>query len=391
MIAYNHKSLDNLLISEEVQQALSRQLISKEEADAIEKAYPVDLYSPNLFIRIGLLLLTTLVAMMAYGFFCIAILSSSEKAFGTLTLVSSLVTYAALEFFARQKKYYRSGIDDALTWLSMTFFVAAINLLSEDTLSLFYQSMLIGLLACWFLYRFGNVLAGGVAFVSFLLVVFAGLTPLGTIAKSIMPFLIMAICFVVYWLAHQYKHINVLRHYKACFTLIEILALLLLYAAGNYYVVREVSDSMFELDLKPGQSIPGAWFFWTATILIPLVYIFRGIQKRSAILLRTGLVLIAAIVFTIRYYHHVAPLEIAMTIGGIIMILVAYGVTKYLTPAKHGFTHAEPNDPQVTGLLQLESLIVAQTYPQTPVAGQDQHFDFGGGSSGGAGSSGGWE
>ena len=229
---------------------------------------------------------------------------------------------------------------------------------------------------------------GCLAFISFLGIVFYSIIPLGNIAKTTMPFLLMAISFFVYWLIKKNKNNNRLKYYKTCCTLIEILTLITLYAAGNYFVVREVSNSMFDLQLKEGESIPGGWFFWIITALLPIVYIFRGIQKKDVILLRTGLILIAAIVFNVRYYYHVAPLEIAMTIGGIIMILIAYGVTKYLTAPKYGFTHAEPNDPQLAGLLQVESLVVAQTFPQTAPVESDNQFDFGGGSSGGGGATG---
>jgi hypothetical protein len=145
---------------------------------------------------------------------------------------------------------------------------------------------------------------------------------------------------------------------------------------------------MFNLYLKEGESIPGGWIFWIPTVLLPFIYIFKGIQRKDIILLRTGLLFIAAIICTIRYYHHLAPLEVAMTIGGLIMVLIAYAITKYLTPAKHGFTHAEPNDPRLAGLLQLESLVVTQSFHQTTGTETDKHLDFGGGSGGGGGSTG---
>jgi hypothetical protein len=387
MIAYNHTSLDNLMINEEVRHALAHDLISKEEADAIGKAYPVKLYRPNLFIRIGLFLLTVVIVFMGLGLFALITHSDSETGFGILTLVFSLLNYAALEFIIYDKAHFRSGMNDALIWLSMGFMVTAVNLLFSSVPAL-AQSVLIFILALYFLLRFGNVLMGALAFVSFLAIVFYSLIPLGNIAKMTMPFLLMAVSLLVYWLMRKQKHNNRLRHYKACCTVIEIIALIILYAAGNYFVVREVSNSMFDLYLKEGESIPGGWFFWITTVLLPFIYIFRGIQKKDVILLRTGLLLIAAIVFTIRYYHHVAPLEITLTISGILMILIAYGITKYLTPPKYGFTHAIPNDPQLAGLFQLESLVVTETFHQATPVEPEKHFDFGGGSSGGGGATG---
>jgi hypothetical protein len=378
MIAYNHTSLDNLIINEEAKAALQNNLISKEEAAGIENKYPVNLYSPNLFIRIGLLLLTAIITLMGFGVLCLMILDSSEKQFGIMTLIYSLVIYAGLEFMIYDKKHYRSGIDDALILFSIGFMVTAVNLMS-DPISYLGQSILIFIPAFYFLLRFGNVLMAGTAFLSFLGIIFYGFIKLGDMAKSAMPFLLMTLALLAYWQVRKGKKNLRLRHYRSCFTFIEILSLLILYAAGNYFVVREVSNSMFDLQLKEGESIPGAWIFWVFTALLPILYIVKGLQKKDVILLRTGLIMVAAIVFTVRYYHHVAPLEIAMSTGGIIMILLAYFVTKYLTPPKYGFTHAEPNDPKLNGLLNLESLIVTQTFNQATPAEPEKGFDFGGG------------
>ena len=81
MIAYNHTSLDNLLINEEAKAALQDDLISKEEATNIGNKYPVNLYSPNLFIRIGLTLLTAIIVLMGFGLFCLLFLRSSDIVF----------------------------------------------------------------------------------------------------------------------------------------------------------------------------------------------------------------------------------------------------------------------------------------------------------------------
>ena len=384
MIAYNHTSLDNLSINEEAADAFHQQLISKEEVGAIEKAYPFDLYSPNIFIRIGLFVLTTIIVLMGFAFFLMLEIGRSEKGVGIFTFVYSLLLYGALEFMIREKKHYRSGIDDALLWLCIGAIIGAANLIFSSV-SVLGHAVLIFIPAFYFLLRFGNALMGALAFIALLVIVFYGVTPLGNMAKTIMPFLLMAISSIVYRLVKNYSNNNRLRYYQHCCTLIKILALLILYAAGNYFVVREVSNSMFDLQLKEGESIPYGWVFWIPTALLPAIYIFRGIQKKDVILLRAGLILIAAVIFTIRYYYHLAPLEIAMSIGGTIMIVIAYCITKYLTPHKHGFTHAEPNDPKLAGFLQVESLIVAQTFHQTPTPEPGKHFDFGGGSGGGAG------
>lgn len=387
MIAYDHKSLDNLLINDETGAALYKGLISKEESDAIERAYSAGLYTPNLFIRIGLFLLTAVIVSMSFGFFCLIIASSSEKGFGALAIIFSLITYAALEFLIHEKNHYRSGMDDALLWLSMGFLTAGINMVLPFISSQF-QAVLVFVPAFYAALRFGNALMAGVAFMAFLAIIFYSIIPLGAIAKVAMPFLLMAVSFLVYRLIKKIGNDHRARYYANCCTLVQTLALVTLYAAGNYFAVREVSNEMFNLHLKEEQSIPGGWFFWIITILLPVLYIFRGVHRKNAILLRTGLVLVVAVAGTIRYYYHMAPPEIVMTIGGIVMIAVAYAITKYLSTPRHGFTQAEPNDPQFAGLPQLESLAIAQTFQPAATTRTGEHTHFGGGSGGGGGATG---
>src|SRR5687768_4302957 len=98
MIAYNHTSLDHLLIVEEARSALHHTLISKEEADAIDKTYPVNLYTPNIFMRIGLFLLTVVIILMGFGLIWLLVDANFDKGIGVLCLVCSLSIYGMLEF-----------------------------------------------------------------------------------------------------------------------------------------------------------------------------------------------------------------------------------------------------------------------------------------------------
>lgn len=244
---------------------------------------------------------------------------------------------------------------------------------------------LVFLLAAFYVLRFGNFLMACIAFVSFLSIVFYGLAPVGDTTRTVLPFMLMAISLVVYGLIKKYKHQEKVKYYKDCCTCVELLALVVLYVAANYYVVREVSNSMFDLQLKEGDTIPGGWIFWILTVLIPVLYVLRGIQKKDVIILRIGLLLVAAMVVTVRYYYYFMSAEMVMTLGGLVLMAVAYGVTKYLTPPKRGFTHAELNNAGL-GWNEVESLVVAESFGEAE--GGENRFEFGGGSSGGAGANG---
>ncbi|WP_449435710.1 hypothetical protein [Pedobacter steynii] len=61
MIIYNNIWLANLLIREEAQKARKAEAISIDEQKKIADKYPVGFYTPNIFIRIGLFILTCII------------------------------------------------------------------------------------------------------------------------------------------------------------------------------------------------------------------------------------------------------------------------------------------------------------------------------------------
>jgi len=143
---------------------------------------------------------------------------------------------------------------------------------------------------------------------------------------------------------------------------------------------------MFNMNLKEGESIPFGWLFWIFSVFIPGFYIFMGIQKKDAVLIRVGLLLVVAVVFTIRYYYTVLPLEILMTTSGIILIAIAYALIKYLKQPRKGFTYAEVADRSFSDTLNLEAIAIAETFSQPQHTTNDRLS--GGGSGGGGGGTG---
>jgi hypothetical protein len=61
--------------------------------------------------------------------------------------------------------------------------------------------------------------------------------------------------------------------------------LLSLYAAGNYYIVREANTM---LSRQPGPVAFG-WLWWLLTATIPVFYIVNGVRRKDVLFLWTGL------------------------------------------------------------------------------------------------------
>ena len=383
MLAYNREWLDNILTRNAAASVLAEGFITKEEAGAVYKNYPVEFYTPNYFIRLGLFVLTVVIMLFSFGLLILITLNSIEKMWGGLAIFFSMLCYAALEFMVRVKKHHCSGVDDALLYGSAFALFAGISF--PHDFGGMENSMLAFMIGWYATFRFADKVMAAVSFVALLGIFFYGAVEMGDAAKSIVPFIIMGVSIAVYILVTKMETNLKAVHYFECLLLIRVAALFSFYIAGNYFAVRELSNEMFHLNLQPGQSIPFGWLFWIFTCSVPFAYIARGIQKKDIVLIRTGLLLIAAIVLTIRYYHSILPVETLMVLGGLALLLSSYALMKFLRKPRHGFTYREIAPKNEWEKLHLESLIIAESF--APAAQQD-HTQFGGGSFGGGGASG---
>jgi hypothetical protein len=383
MTAYNITSLDNRVVREQAGEAQEKKCISPEECVQIKAIYPCDLYTPNIYMRIGLFLLTLVIVAFSVGLLALLFAMGGANEFGGLLIFSGLVSYVVLEYMVRGKKHFRSGVDNALLWISVILVFSGLAISAEPGFLAGYGMLFILALGCWL--RFADRIMGLLAYAALLGVVFYLIGHLGETGKFIMPFVLMAVSAAVYLIAVPFASDVRARHYHDSLVLIKAACLVSFYAAGNYFIVQEAGIVFF--NRSPDAVVPVGWLFRAFTALTPLIYIYYGIKKKDKIFLWMGLVLVAAMVFTIRHYYHILPLELAMVVGGMLLIAIAYGSVKYLKNPWHGFTSAETGDRHWVESLHIESLVIAETFAATtPPAGDD--FQFGGGSGDGGGAGG---
>lgn len=386
MIAYNNKWLDNILIQQELENACSVNLISKEEKKTAGDMYPSGFYTPDFFIRVGLFILTVVIVSFSMGLVSLIFLNSmqAESIFAALLIFFGMISYGLLEVMVQHKHHYNSGVDDALLWMCGAGIVGGLNM--ANNISASGNSVIIFIIAFYFLLRFANAVMGVLVVLSLLSIVLLTCSKLGVAAKTTAPFLLMLLAFGIYFFGKKLSLQTSARHYKNSLILIQVMSLIAVYTAVNYFVVREASVALFNLTLTEGEGIPFGWLFWFFTFFIPCVYIFRGIQKKDVVLLRVGLLLVVAIVFTVRYYHSILPAEIAMTVGGLLLTALAYALIKYLQQPKYGFTYQTIYDKHLPDKINIEALVIAETFSAVQPA--DASAGFGGGSFGGGGASG---
>jgi len=382
MIAYNRTGLDNRKIREEAAMALKAGCITEEENTLIHQRYPAIFYTPNIFIRAGLFLLTGIIVAFSLGLLGLM----TNGAFGPLMIFMGFLCYGVLEYLVYRRRHFQSGVDDALLWMAGILLYSGIYVSAYD-MPLITLYLIIFCLGLYGSLRYADRMVTVIAYGAMLGIVFRLGIQGGPVGKAILPFLMMALGVILFLLGKKLADLKSCRHYHSCLVLIQAISLIVFYAAGNYYVVRELNALISDPPAAEGSTIPLGWLFWILTVVTPLFYVYRGIRKRSALFLWVGLVLVAAMIFTIRYYYHVLPAELAMTIGGAALITVAWLLIRYLRTPRYGFTYGETDDRHLLQDLHLESLVIAETFAPTH-SPTDTGFRFGGGSGGGGGAGG---
>jgi len=383
MIAYNRTWLANLRLQEILKNDLSKGRISDVEFKGITEKYPVGFFTPSIFARVGLFIVTCVVVAFADGL--ISLMGSGAIESTGFPIFLGLLTYGVLELMVNFNKHYRSGVDDALLFICMCQFLAAFFMMFSGFNGNANYTPFAGLafvLSFALALRFADMLTGAACCISFFAFVYFYWTMAIPSGMATVPFALMLASAGAYWFTYSYRASFI--NYENCLIVGQIICLVTLYAAGNYYIIQSLSD---ELHGQTNSSIPFGAFFWVWTIGIPFVYVGFGIKKKDAILLRVGLLLIIAAALTFRNYYHILPLDVTLTVVGAILLGIAYSVMRYLKTPKHGFTYAEPGEENIMDNLKVESLLVAESFSTPASAPTDNGTKFGGGDFGGGGSS----
>lgn len=391
---YNINLLENIAILKKAKQWYANQKISTEQMGKVMSMYPVNYYQPNLFVKIGLFLFTWFLAGAALGIYSLffAIVLSSMNDITPFGIFSSLL-FSGLAFFALEKlvkwrNWFSNGIDDALLYIGLISSAVLLGFCfgdidNEENMFLLFCVFYLPILFFAML-RYLDRIVAALLTVCFYCLVFVLTMKLGSVAKYIMPFVFMALSLAIYFYVKKLNANEKHFHLRKCMTVIKIIALLVFYISGNYFVIRESSVAFFDMEIVPGTDIPLAFLFYVFTAAVPLVYLYFALKNKDKHLLLVSLILIAAAALTFKYYFSLGHPEISLTIGGLIMIAAAYFSIRYLKSDRKGITFKD--DPDEDNFLKsnAEALVIAQSFSAPAV--QQSGVEMGGGSFGGGGS-----
>jgi uncharacterized membrane protein YgcG len=384
--AYNETDLRNLQIIRETKRWYKHHILTKDQFTKIAAAYTSRFYSPNIMIRI-LLFIATLVALSGLtGILALIFLETfnAEQAIGVLMILYGVASFAMLEgVFIKKNHQYKSGLTEALLYHATGFVIGGLWIAFEGNGFaglLLVSAIVLTLVSIRYLDLINTLLAIGTA----AYFVFYELYEIGGIFQMIIPFVFIVIFTPVYFISHRQRKSTSWTPWHDNLLIVECVSLLLIYLAGNYLVVRELSVNLMNLTLEEGQDIPFAFIFYVLTVIIPVLYLYFGIKGKDIVLIRISLLLLALSVFTFKYYFSMGHPEITLTLAGAVLLGAAIALLHYLKEMRHGYTR-ESLLSEKWADANLEGFVISQTMGGNQT--NATHTDGGGGGSFGGGGS----
>lgn len=382
MTAYNPQWLDALRIREMVAAWRRNEWLGEDKWKHIQAHYPESFYSPNLFVRIGLAFFSLILLSAAMGLLGLFFDPDSEIAFAGFCLFVGVLALLFLEFWAiRSARHYGSGVDDMLLYFAVGSIIAGLCMpMPYQTDEVVYYSVALPFLVLASVRYLDRVLSAA-AFLCGLLICLKIAMQVPKLAIYLLPLTGMLFSVAIYLFAREGQRRYNWRFWHRQLALLEWMSIVTLYLSINYWVVQ-----LFAFEALQIENIPLPWFFWVLTFVLPVAYIWAGVQQKDRLMLDTGLGAAAGAVFTFRYFFHVLPWAWAAVIAGAVLFLGAYFSIRYLRNQKCPYTYASEGDK--IWLQELEEQLIEQTIasqnPPVPV----KKDGFGGGQFGGGGAEG---
>jgi len=120
------------------------------------------------------------------------------------------------------------------------------------------------------------------AFISFVVLHFFVFNQMGTVAVNFLPFILIITSYFVSSTAKKFQLKETLLPYFTCLNVLQIISLVMMYAAGNYFVVRESGHALLNQPDVP-MFLPFKNFFYAYTLITPVILVYAGLKNKNSI------------------------------------------------------------------------------------------------------------
>jgi hypothetical protein len=384
--AYNETGLYNLAVLKESKRWMKQQLIGADQFQKISGVYTSDFYHPNFIIRILLFVAAVFALSGVTGLLAVFLSDSGERLIAPGCIIYGIASFFFLEKVFIGKNHYKSGVTEALLYHACGFTIGGLGFFAEFNEHGWFMAsfVVLAFAAIRYLDLVCTILAT-FAFGGFL---FYECYNLEGIFQLIIPFVFIALFIPIYFVVKRLKRNERFKFWYNNLLIVEFTSLLIVYAAGNYLVVRELSIEFMGLYIDEGNDIPFSFAFYILTVVVPIGYLYFGIKNKDIVLLRVSLIVLAFSVFTFKFYFSLGHPEVTLTAAGVILLAVSILLLNYLKKQRNGFTRENILSEKWANM-NAEAFIISQTMGGNQVTVKEQ-FKGGGGSFGGGGSSGGY-
>jgi hypothetical protein len=361
---------------------------------AVEARFPDDRVRVGPVFRVLLFLFTLLAVNAGFGLgsMLLDFGRRDETVLVILALLAGVALTALTEVQIGPLRRRQGGTESATSFLAVGYLLGVIAwwMLAPSSLSLrhifpgFFLSAVLLAAAAW---RWGYPLYAAAATAA-LLTALARL-PFGRLLWIVLPLAAAP------RILHLAASPRLPPAHRKSWTAALLMALIGLYAAVHIGCWEEqLIEEMGQLRFVPAPPQNNAlwWLSVAATALVPVALLAWGIRGRHYPLLLLGAATAVTSLVTLRWYIHVAPLWIVLTLSGAVLATTVLLLRRYLESGpegeRHGFTAAPLfQDPARRHLLEAGAAIVTLSPPARSLQ-EEAKFHGGGGQFGGGGASG---
>ncbi|MBZ4040775.1 hypothetical protein [Flavobacterium hibisci] len=387
MIVFDKNKLENSVLIEEADSLKNGGFIGKEQLDFIKKELPTLNSHKNILVRIGFFLLGSFL----YSSICSAVsllgISGLDHYWEIFPFLFGIIGIVGSEFLAK-KDYYNHGLDDAFILGTILSFGCAVTFITKLE-NVFMVSFIVAIISLILFLRYIHLLSALVFYLALTLSLGYSIFEYLEAGQAILPFFMMFFGAATYFSCRKLITGLTKPYYYNGILLIKSISLILFYLSGNYLIVRELSASLTGGYYEISPEIPFAFFFWVFTFIVPVLYLFYSLTSKDRIMLWISFLAIAFSFYSFRFYHSVLPIEVALTLGGIMMFSVAFYFIRKLKTKESGLTFKPDRISNSNAFLHAEALIIASSFGMKPEAKPSESpMEFGGGGFSGGGSEG---
>ena len=385
MIVYDKEPLENTFLLEEAKRLNNQGYVSKAQLGEIKNQLHVLKTHNNILIRIGFFILGSLLFSSLTGVIALVTMSLIQSHFWIIMLIYTVLGIAGSEFLAKEQHQFGYGLDDAFILGFQGCFCATIGIAFDSPLAAFLALAFVGFAAC---IRYIHTLSILLTLIGITGAICYAVIELKIVVSSFLPFILLFLALIFYFIYYKINKDDKYIYYSNPMAFLQGFSLLLVYFSMNYLVVRQLSEILLGLTIVKGQDIPFASLFYGFTFIIPIFYIAYSLYSKDRLMLIIGFLTFGFSIYTIRFYYHILPVEVALLLGGVLLFTIAILSIRKLKDKETGLTFKVARDSETDILTNLEALIVTTQVDMKPMESQSK-MPFGGGgfSGGGAGES----